>query len=251
MFRAGPNVTVRHIVFVPDRRPGSRWCADSISFEEPSGTAGLLWIQDTVKIVDPPAGGTIVVIAAHPDDMESWCSGTIAQAIRAGWQAKLLLVTSGDAGSIDPTATRPSVAAVREKEARRAGELLGLSDVEFLRIPDGEVEDTHALRAMLVCWIRRWQPHAVFTHDPEHPYPPYLSHRDHRITGRATLDAIQLARDRLAFTEHETAGLQTHAVREVWLFSSIAANSVVNITETINLKIDARLAHHSMATPGT
>jgi LmbE family N-acetylglucosaminyl deacetylase len=198
-----------------------------------------------MKIVDPPAGGTIMVIAAHPDDMESWCSGTIAQAIRAGWQASLLLVTSGDAGSIDPGATRPSVAAVREEEARRAAELLGLSDVEFLRFPDGEVEDTHALRAMLVCWIRRWQPRTVFTHDPEHSYPPYLSHRDHRITGRVALDAIQLARDRLAFTEDEAAALPTHVVSEVWLFSSTVANSVVNITETINLKIDARLAHHS------
>jgi LmbE family N-acetylglucosaminyl deacetylase len=198
-----------------------------------------------MKIVDPPAGGTIMVVAAHPDDMESWCSGTIARAIRAGMQARLLLLTSGDAGSSDPAATRSSVAAVREAEARRAAELLGLSDVEFLRVPDGEVEDTRALRAMVVSWIRRWQPYTVFTHDPQHPYPRYLAHRDHRITGRMVLDASQLARDRLAFPEHSAAGLPAHAVREVWLFSSTVADALVDITEAIDSKIDARLIHES------
>ncbi len=186
-----------------------------------------------------------MVIAAHPDDMESWCSGTIARAIGSGLPTRLLLVTSGDAGSGKPEATRSSVAAVREEEARRAAELLGLTGVEFLRVPDGEVEDTRALRATIVSWIRRWQPRTVFTHDPEHPYPAYLSHRDHRITGRIVLDALQLARDRLAFPEHEGAGLLTHAASQVWLFSSEAADSLVDITATIDLKIEARLAHHS------
>ena len=199
-----------------------------------------------MEIVDLPAGGPIMIIAAHPDDMESWCSGTIAQAIRTGSEAKLLLVTSGDAGSNDPAATRPSLAAVREREAQRAAELLGLSHVEFLRLLDGDVEDTRALRATLVSWIRRWRPRTVFTHDPDHPYPPYLSHRDHRITGRSVLDAIHpLARDRLAFPEHAASGLPAHAVSEVWLFSSTVADSLVDITETIDLKIEARLAHDS------
>ena len=198
-----------------------------------------------MKIVDPPEGGTIMVIAAHPDDMESWCSGTIARANRAGLQSRLLLITSGDAGSSDRAATRPSVGATREEEARLAAKILGLADVEFLRVPDGEVEDTRALRATLVGWIRRWRPRTVFTHDPEHPYPPYLAHRDHRITGRVVLDVIQLARDRLAFPEQAAAGLEAHAVCAAWLFSSTVADSLVDITGTIEVKIDARLAHDS------
>jgi LmbE family N-acetylglucosaminyl deacetylase len=190
-----------------------------------------------------------MIIAAHPDDMESWCSGTVARAIRAGSEARLLLITSGDAGSNDPTVTRPSLAAVREREAQRAAALLGLSDVEFLHLPDGDVEDTRALRATLVSWIRRWRPRTVFTHDPDHPYPPYLSHRDHRMTGRSVLDAVHpLARDRLAFSEHAASALPAHAVSEVWLFSSTVAESLVDISETIDVKIEARLAHHSQTT---
>jgi len=58
---------------------------------------------------------------------------------------------------------------------------LGIAEVAFLRHPDGEVEDTRALRGEIVAAIRRWRPAALFTHDPDHPYPPYTTHRDHRV----------------------------------------------------------------------
>ena len=61
---------------------------------------------------------------------------------------------------------------------------LGIVEVAFLRYADGELEDTRALRRDLVAWIRQWRPEVVFTHDPEHPLPPYFSHRDHRVVGR-------------------------------------------------------------------
>jgi LmbE family N-acetylglucosaminyl deacetylase len=93
---------------------------------------------------------------------------------------------------------------------------LGITEVAFLRYPDGEVEDTRRLRGALVAHIRRWRPAVLFTHDPEHPYPPYLTHRDHQVVGRAALDAAYpLARDRLSFSEHVAEGLHPHAVRAV------------------------------------
>ncbi len=159
---------------------------------------------------------------------------------------RLLLLTSGDNGSNDPAATPETVAAVREQEALRSAELLGIDIVEFLRLPDGEVEDTHELRCELVWWIRHWRPDVVFTHDPEHAYPPYLSHRDHRVTGRAALDAVYpFARDRLACIQHRASGLQPQRVSHVWLFASAVADSFVDISETMELKIEARLAHES------
>lgn len=86
----------------------------------------------------------------------------------------------------------------------------------------------------------------MFTHDPEHPWPPYLSHRDHRAVGRAALDAVYpLARDRLAFVEHEEEGLCPHAVGSVWLFASSEATVMVDIAPTLERKIAARLAHES------
>lgn len=187
-----------------------------------------------------------MAIAAHPDDTESWCAGTLALAIDNGCQVSLLLVTSGDKGSRDRGADPRAVGMQREREVREAAGGLGISDIAFLRYPDGEVEDTRQLRSDLVGWIRRWKPQVLFTHDPEHPFPPYLSHRDHRIVGRAALDAIYpLARDPLAFPEQATDGLTAHAVSEAWLFASTNANSYVDISAGFDRKIHARLAHIS------
>jgi LmbE family N-acetylglucosaminyl deacetylase len=200
-------------------------------------------------IAPPPGAVSIMVVAAHPDDIESWCAGTLACAIDAGATVRLLLVTSGDKGSSDPADTAATVAACREAEALEAGRRLGLAEIAFLRHPDGEVEDTRALRADLVAQVRRWRPDALFTHDPERPWPPYLTHRDHRVVGRATLDAVYpLARDRLTFPEHEGAGLAPHTVREVWLFSSAVADTYVDIGAGFERKIAARLAHASQTT---
>ena len=199
-----------------------------------------------MTVVEPPSRVPIMVVAAHPDDMESWCAGTLVRAIDSGATVRLLLVTSGEHGTSDPADVPELVATRREAEAQAAAQRLGLAEVAFLHYPDGDVEATRSLRGDLVMWIRRWQPHALFTHDPEHPWPPYLSHRDHRSVGRATLDAIYpLARDPLAFPEHASASLKPHAVREVWLFASEAANFYVDITHGLERKIAARLAHVS------
>lgn len=200
-------------------------------------------------IVAAPRGGSIMAIAAHPDDIESWCGGTFARSIDHGATVRLLLVTSGDKGSADPTATSERVARIREAEAQEAANRLGIAEVAFLRYPDGDVEDTHALRGDLVAWIRRWRPDILFTHDPEHPYPPYVTHRDHRIVGRVALDAVYpLARDRLVFPEHLDDGLTPHAVHSVWLFSSGNPTAYVDISATLGRKITARLAHVSQTT---
>ena len=94
----------------------------------------------SMEMHEPPGAVSILVIAAHPDDMESWCAGTIARAIDAGATARLLLVTSGEHGSSDPNATPAAVCAQREQEARIATKRLGFTGVAFLRYVDGEVE---------------------------------------------------------------------------------------------------------------
>jgi LmbE family N-acetylglucosaminyl deacetylase len=200
-----------------------------------------------MHIALPPSNQSILAIAAHPDDIESWCAGTLAQAGDAGSTVRLLLVTAGEQGSADPFATRATVAVRREAEALAAAAILGIVDVVCLHYPDGEVENSRTLRGDLVRWIRTMQPDVVFTHDPEHPLPAYLCHPDHRVVGRATLDAIYpLARDRLAFADvPEIATLAPHAVKQIWLFASAEANTVVDIGPGFERKIQARLAHVS------
>jgi LmbE family N-acetylglucosaminyl deacetylase len=192
-------------------------------------------------------GGTILAIAAHPDDIESWCAGTLAQAYTAGARVDLLLVTSGDAGSADPADTHAMVRARREAEAQSAAAVLGIATVRFLRSADGEVVNTLALRAELVRVLRLMRPDVVFTHDPERPIPPYLCHPDHRAVGRAVLDAVYpLARDRLALPSYPAlAALLPHQVKEIWLFASGGAETLVDISTGFDQKIAARLAHVS------
>ena len=202
--------------------------------------------QEGHMIVEPPGARALMAVVAHPDDIESWCAGTLARSIDAGATVRLLLVTSGDKGSDDPHDSAADVARRREGEAMEAARRLGLAEVAFLRHPDGEVEDTRALRGALVATIRRWRPAALFTHDPAHPYPPYTTHRDHRVVGRAALDAVYpLARDRLSFPEQVTEGLEPHAVDEVWLFASDRPTAYIDIDAGFDRKIAARLAHAS------
>jgi len=197
-------------------------------------------------VTDPPGAVSILAVAAHPDDIESWCAGTLARAIDRGATVHLLLVTSGDKGSGDSHATTAEVGGRREGEALEAARRLGIAEVAFLRYPDGEVEDSRALRGEIVAALRRRRPAVLFTHDPEHPDPPYLAHRDHRVVGRAVLDAAYpLARDRLSFPEHSAKGLAPHVVGEAWLFASAAAETVVDISTGFERKIAARLAHIS------
>jgi LmbE family N-acetylglucosaminyl deacetylase len=189
---------------------------------------------------------TCLVVAAHPDDIESWCAGTVTALIRQGWRAVYVLCTSGEKGTSDPGGAPVEVAARREAEQRAACQAVGAEEPIFLRLPDGELEDDAHLRGLLVRELRRARPDLMITHDPVHPWPPYTSHRDHRIAGRVALDAAYpYARDLLHFPEHLQEGLAPHAVGEVWLFCSAAPDHYVDIAATLDAKIAARLAHIS------
>jgi LmbE family N-acetylglucosaminyl deacetylase len=193
---------------------------------------------------------TCLVIAAHPDDIESWCAGAIAVLVHAGWRAVYVLCTSGEKGTSDPVEAPAAVAARREAEQRVAARLVGAEEPEFLRLPDGELEDDAHLRGLLVRALRRYRPELLITHDPVHPWPPYTTHRDHRIAGRVALDAAYpYARDPLHFPDQvRVEGLAPHVVQEVWLFSSDAPDHFVDISDGLDAKIAARLAHASQTT---
>jgi len=193
-----------------------------------------------------PDATSVLVICAHPDDMESWCGGTLALLAQRGAAVSMALVTAGDKGSADRRATADEVAETRLAEQARANERLGLIGLRFLGERDGEVEDTLELRRKIVGVIREVRPDVVFTHDPEHIWPPYITHRDHRIVGRAVLDAVYpMARDHLFFPEQVAAGLEPHIVSHVWMFSTSQPTTAIDIAATLDLKIAARLEHAS------
>ena len=190
---------------------------------------------------------TCLVVAAHPDDIESWCAGAVATLTGQGWRAVYVLCTSGEMGTSDPDESPTRVAARREVEQREAALRVGAEELVFLRLPDGGLEDDDHLRRLLVRQIRRYQPALLLTHDPVHPWPPYTAHRDQRIAGRVALDAAYpYARDPLHYSEHLRAeGLRPHATPEVWLFCSDQPDFYMDISATLEAKIAARLAHRS------
>jgi LmbE family N-acetylglucosaminyl deacetylase len=188
-----------------------------------------------------------LVLVAHPDDAESWCAGTVARLVDAGAQVTYVVCTAGEKGTPDPEAKPEEVAGQREAEQREACRRLGVAEVVFLGYPDGELEDTPAFRGDLVRQIRRFRPDLCLTFDPIYPRPLYTAHRDHRILGRAALDALYpFARDALQYPEHlREEGLQPHITPEAWLFASSQPDVVVDISATFGRKLAARLAHLS------
>jgi LmbE family N-acetylglucosaminyl deacetylase len=184
-----------------------------------------------------------LVIVAHPDDAEFLCGSTVAKWCAEGWDVNYVLTTSGDMGSREPDMTRPKLAAIREKEQLAACHVLGVRETVFLRYPDGFVEDTAELRGRLALQIKRFKPEVVVTWNP---YRQSFTHRDHRLTGQAALDAVYpLARNPLGFPEHLDAGLEPHRVNEVLLAGSEQPDYFVDVTDYFDAKVNALRKHRS------
>jgi LmbE family N-acetylglucosaminyl deacetylase len=195
-----------------------------------------------------PTPERVLVIVAHPDDPEFGAAGTVALWASQGAEVTYVIVTDGSKGSAEKDMTREKLVALREEEQRKAAEAVGVSNLVFLRQPDGEIENNEHLRELLVRQIRRLRPDVLITHDPTSRIVggQYLNHRDHRTVGDAALDAtFPLARDRLNFPEHEAEGLEPHKVLDVFLIFSDQPNYWVDISSTIDKKIKSLEAHKS------
>jgi LmbE family N-acetylglucosaminyl deacetylase len=185
----------------------------------------------------------ILVITPHPDDAEFGVAGTVALWSRQGKVVVYVVCTNGDKGSDDIKITPEKLAKIREKEQLEAARILGVKDVIFLRHHDQTLEDTPEFRKEIVRLIRLYKPEIVVTADP---YRRYIWHRDHRITGQVTLDAVfPYARDIWAYPDLIEEGLKPHNVKEIWLWASDNINYRSDITETFDLKLKALRSHKS------
>jgi LmbE family N-acetylglucosaminyl deacetylase len=184
-------------------------------------------------------------ILAHPDDAEFYCGGTIAKMTGRAVHVDVVLATSGDKGARDTAKSRAKVARIREREQEAAADLLGTRSVVFLRHPDAELVESLELREEFVRVIRASKPDVLLTFDPN---VLYRYHPDHRVVGRVALDAAwPSARDPLTFPDagapHETA--------EAWCFATPDPNLEVDVSDVIDKKIAARLAHSSQTSSPT
>jgi LmbE family N-acetylglucosaminyl deacetylase len=194
-----------------------------------------------------PTPERVLVVAAHPDDIEFGAAGTVARWVGEGSTVHYLVLTRGDKGSDDPAADPADLARTREEEQRAAATEIGVEGVDFLDEPDGQVEASLRLRERVTFAIRSFQPEVVMTHDPTVVFVnnEWVNHPDHRAVGQVTVDAVfPTARDPLNFHQHLEQGLHPWKVAELFLWSTNEANQIVDIGETIERKI-AALAHHA------
>ena len=191
-----------------------------------------------------------LVIVAHPDDAEFWAGGTIAHWTDAGIGVTYCVLTDGNAGGFDPGIPRAGIPDIRRAEQHDAGAILGVSDIRFLGLGEGELRPaSRGLHQTLVRIIRQVRPQRVLTWSPEWNWQRFRScHPDHLATGTAALTAIYPdAGNPFALPYLAGEGPGAWTVAEAWLLNSPARETshYVDVTATFGRKIAAVRAHTS------
>jgi LmbE family N-acetylglucosaminyl deacetylase len=212
-------------------------------------------ISDNPHVTDKPIDGframakygRIMVIAAHPDDIEWGMAGTVARLTDAGKTVVYVLATRGEAGSEDPRLTTEQVGQLRATEELAAARAVGVETVEFLGFPDSQVYYGPELRKAIARCIRRHRPHVVITANYAAEWPGGgLNHPDHRHVGQAVVDAILDASLRAAFPELLAEGLPAWRGCKLLLVAGVdAPNAWVDITPAIDKAVASLAAHRS------
>ncbi len=194
----------------------------------------------------------ILVIVAHPDDIEFGCAGSIARWVQEGAEVVYCMVTDGSAGSNDPSVERKALIQRRQEEQLAAAAQLGVKDVRFLGYCDSMLQPTLELRKELTRLIREVRPDRVLCQDPTTVFvrDGYINHPDHRAAGEAAIYAIfPSAETRPCFPELLAEGYEPHHVSELYLTLTMNPDTIVDISATIEQKISALLAHSSQVGP--
>ena len=175
----------------------------------------------------------VLVVTAHPDDVDFGVAGSIAAFRAAGVDVAYCIVTNGEAGGSDRAMPRAEMAEIRQREQRAAAAAVGVDELTFLGHPDGAVAATMDLRRDITRVIRQFRPDRVITQSPQRRWDfIYASHPDHLATGEAAVCAVYPdARNPFAHPELlADEGLEPHSVNEVWLMTADDPNRAVDIT---------------------
>jgi LmbE family N-acetylglucosaminyl deacetylase len=206
------------------------------AFHQPAPKRPLTVVEDVPE--------RAMAVFAHPDDGEIGAGAAAATWAKRGCEVTFVLCTNGGSGSNDPSMDSSRLVALRRNEQEEAARTLGVAHLVFLDHPDGGLEDNRAFRGDVVRAIRKYRPQTVLTHDPYRMKG--FKHRDHRMTGMVTTDAVfPYARDHLHYPEHLKEGLQPHKVRRLLYWGADEPDVVVDITDALELQIDALYKHAS------
>ena len=195
----------------------------------------------------------VLVVAAHPDDVDFTAAGTVAGWTAAGKEVSYCIVTDGDAGGFDPTVARSEIACIRRAEQTAAARTVGVTDLTFLGYPDGRLEVSMELRRDISRVIRQRRPQRVLCPSPQRSWERILaSHPDHLAAGEAALCAVYPdARNPFAHPELGLEGWEAWSVPEVWVMAHPGSDRWVDITDHLDRKVAALLCHASQITDPT
>lgn len=189
----------------------------------------------------------VLVVVAHPDDVDFGSGGTIAKWVSQGTSVAYCIVTDGDAGGFDLSVDRLEMPAIRRREQTNAARVFGVTDLTFLGYKDGELQVSMGLRKDISRRIRQFKPDRVICQSTERNYERiYASHPDHLAAAEAALCAVYPdSRNPFAFPELLLENLDAHSVKDVLMQASPNPNSFTEITGFLDRKISAILEHRS------
>jgi bacillithiol biosynthesis deacetylase BshB1 len=177
-----------------------------------------------------PSGADVLAIAAHRDDVEQTCGGTLLRMASRGLRTAILDLTQGEAG------TRGSVED-RAREASEAARLLGVGWREALDLPDGAVENTLENRLKIVRVLRRVRPRVVIL--------PYWQarHPDHAAVAGLGYESCFLS----GLNKVETGSAPHRPFKIVYasLYADVRPSFIVDITPFIEQRHAALMAYRS------
>jgi len=192
----------------------------------------------------------ILVILAHPDDPEFFCGATLAKWARTGHHITYQLLTCGDKGFHDSTPadmTPEALCALRHEEQHAAAKIIGAEAVHIMNNPDGYLVPDLELRRKVTRAIRNFKPDILVTCDPQNLFAAYgINHPDHRAAGQVVLDAVfPAAGNKEYFPELIVEGYEPHMPKEVWCSLTQEPDTIIDVTETWTIKLEALLSHKS------
>jgi len=195
----------------------------------------------------------MVAIVAHHDDIEFGMAGSIARWVEEGASMTYVIITDGSAGSNEPDIDLNELVQTRRREQMAAARAVGVQDVRFLGYKDGSLQATLELRKDLTRILREIKPQRVLCQDPTTVYfgDSYVNHPDHRAAGEAALYAtFPSSETRPIFPDLLDEGYEPHKVHELWMTMAQEATHYVDISATMDKKMDSLRAHASQLGEG-
>jgi len=198
----------------------------------------------------------ILVVLAHPDDMEIICGGTVARLIKDGKKVRTVIGTNGNKGMHEGNYSTEEFRKIRLESQKKAGMKLGLKeeDIVNLDVPDGEFEASLENIGKIVYHLREFQPQIVITHNPFELINDFsedcnwINHRDHRNLANSVFDATYpYCRDNGFFPEQVAKGLKPCYVSEFLMSDSYMRNNPIGfeVSNSLEEKQAALMEHRA------